>query len=134
MAVTVVCRGVGEKGVSLILEKVSRRQEWYMRLDDLSVAEAEGGGSAEWLETWSRQRDWSQSQSQSQRQVRPGIRPTLNAALLRRPRWSVGCVALWSLVHMSTWRRRERESLVERVSFCLLIWLYMYKHVHSHKI
>ena len=31
---------------------------------------------AEWLETWSRQRDWSQ------RQVRPGIRPTLNAALV----------------------------------------------------
>jgi len=32
-----------------------------MRLDGLSVAEAEaeaeGGGSAEWLETWSRQRD-----------------------------------------------------------------------------
>ena len=100
-----------------MLEKFGRRQWWYMRLDDLSVAEAEGGGSAEWLETWSRQRDWSQSQSR--RQVRPGIRPTLNAALLRRPRWSVGCVALWSLVHMSTWRRRE--SLVESVSFCLLV-------------
>jgi hypothetical protein len=57
MAVMVVCRAVGGKGGSRILEEVSRQQWWYMRLSVgvEAVAEAEGGGSAEWLETWSRQ-------------------------------------------------------------------------------
>jgi hypothetical protein len=57
MAVMVVCRGVGGKGGSQILEEVSIRQWWYMRLNVRAEAEAEaeGGGSAEWLETWSRQ-------------------------------------------------------------------------------
>jgi len=82
-----------------------------MRLDDLSVAETEGGGSAEWLETWSRQRDWSQSQSQRQRQVRPGIRPTLNVALCPPPppaleRRLRGFVELSAQVHLE----KERES------------------------
>lgn len=57
MAVMVVCRAVGGKGGSRILEDFSIQQWWYMRLSVRAEAEAEaeGGGSAEWLETWSRQ-------------------------------------------------------------------------------
>ena len=58
------------KGGSQILEEVGWSQWWCMRVG--VVAEAEGGGSAEWLETWSRQ----------QREARDA----LIQAILRRPR------------------------------------------------